>query len=104
MLVRGMMGVCGVRLGDVDLGACDVVISLLTEALGIVSIEGVAGCPSEDGGGCEMLCKAAAACIAGGGEWGWLGVCRQCTWGVGLGGSLHETSATFPILMIEGRG
>jgi hypothetical protein len=55
MLVRGMMGVCGVRLGDVDLGACDVVISLLTEALGIVSIEGVAGCPSEDGGGCEMV-------------------------------------------------
>jgi len=40
----------------------------------------------------------------GGGGGGRLGVRRQCTWGVGLGGSLHETSATFPILMIEGRG
>jgi len=49
------MEVCGVRLGDVDLEACDVVISLLTEALGIVSIEGVAGCLLEDGGGCEMV-------------------------------------------------
>ena len=55
MLVRGTMGVCGVRLGDVDSGACDIVISLLTEALGIVSIEGVAGCLSEDGSGCEMV-------------------------------------------------